>query len=127
MDLPLLLLLDMFCQLRFYAHAKILEYLSENSSHRCASKVHFQGQEFLATIFKLTPPDRNNIITGILEFLQPHLSFLISLLQCFFSLTDRFVSIGHAETPMSKTPEVLDNFISLCTVPINFHITDPAR
>jgi len=91
------------------------------------TKFIFKARSFTQQFFKLTSPDRNNIITGVLDFLQPRLSFLIPILQCFLSLADEYVSIGHAETPTPKSPEVLKDFISVCTVPINFHIRDPRQ
>jgi len=82
----------------------------------------FKARIFAQYFSKLTPPDRNNLITSVFEFLQPRFSFSIPVLQSFLGLTNGLVSIGHAKAPMPKAPEVLKDFICLCAVPIDFHI-----
>jgi len=90
------------------------------------AKFIFKTRIFGRRFYKITT-DRNNFINGILDFLQPRFSLLISVLQCFPSLTDAFVSIGHANTPMPKPYEVLKSLIRRCTVRTNFHIFDPSQ
>jgi len=74
---------------------------------------------FAKEFSKIAPRDRNNVITDVFHFMQPSFRFLVHVLQSFFSLTDAFVSIGHANT---KATEILKDLIRLCAVPINFHI-----
>ena len=76
---------------------------------------------------KLAPPDRNNLITSVFDFLQTYLSLLIPAQQSFFSVADGLTSIGHTSTPMPKAPKVLKDFFPLCTVPVDFHIWYPGQ
>ena len=82
----------------------------------------FKARIFTERFSKLTTPDRNNLISRVLDFLQPQFSFLIPVLQSFIGITDCFVSIGHSKNPTQKAPYVLKDFIRLFTEPINFHI-----
>jgi len=73
-------------------------------------------------MFSYWHPQIETTSTSVLDFLQPRFSFLIHILQSFLSLTNGFMSIGHAKTHMPKPSELLKDFIRLCTVRINFHI-----
>ena len=82
----------------------------------------------VAQVFtKLTPPDRNNLITRVSDFLQPRLSLLIPIQQRSFSVTNGLMSIGHTWTPVPKSPKLLKDFILLSTEPVKFHIWYPRQ
>ena len=68
------------------------------------AKLIFKARIFTQQFPKHTPPDRNNLITSVFDFLQPRLSFLIPVLQSLLGLTNGFVSIWHAKTPMRRAP-----------------------
>jgi hypothetical protein len=84
----------------------------------------FKVRIFAQQFSKFTFPDRNNIVTGVPDFLQPRFNFLIHVLQSFLSLADGFCSIGHAKTPITIAPELLKGSIRLSAVPINIHIME---
>jgi len=91
------------------------------------AKFIFKARIFNQQLSKLTPPDRKNFITSVFDFLQPRFSLLIRVLQSFLGLTNWFVSIGHAKTPMPKAPLVLKRFIRLFAFPFNFHVARPSQ
>lgn len=64
----------------------------------------FEAWIFAQQFYKLTHPDRNNILTCISDFLQLRHCFFIPSQQCFFSVANWVVSIGHTRTPMPKHP-----------------------
>jgi len=107
-----------------FGSTRHLVCLLESFSHRVQAKLVLKARIFTQQFSNLTSLDRN--ITGVHSFLQPRLSFFIPFLHCFVSFTDGFVSIGHSDTH-AKSTEVLEKFLSLCTVQINFHIRDPGQ
>jgi len=91
------------------------------------AKFILKAMTFTQQFSKLTPPDRNNLITSVFDFPQPRLCFPLTVLQSFLDFSNGFVSIGHAKTPMPKAHEVLKDFIRPFAVPINFHIMYPSQ
>jgi len=59
------------------------------------TKFIFKARIFEQQIPKLIPPDRNNIITGVLDFLLHRFSFFISILRIFHGLC-RWVCVDWA-------------------------------
>jgi len=71
---------------------------------------------------KLTPTDRNNLITNVSDFLQTRLSLLIRVHKIFFGAADGLMSIGHILTPKPKTLKILKDFLRLRKLPVYFNI-----
>ena len=89
-------------------------------------KFSFKTTIFAQQFSKLTPSDGNYLINGFLDFLQPHFSFPIPVLQIFLCCRWVLCRLG-MQTLILKAPEILENSISLCTVRIDFNIRDSSQ
>jgi hypothetical protein len=90
------------------------------------AKLIFKARVFAQQFCKCAPPDRNNLITGVPNFLQPPFSFLISFPQSFLSITNGFVSIWHVDTHAKSTRGIKRLHSSLRST-IKIHITYPSQ
>ena len=91
------------------------------------TKFIFKAKSVTQQFSKLAPSYRNDVVTSVFDFLQPRHSFLMPVLQCIISVADGFMAIGHAETPMPKTAQILEDLISALRVSINFYIRYPSQ
>ena len=82
------------------------------------AKLIFKARVFAQQFCKSAPPDRNNLITGVPNFLQPPFSFL--------SITNGFVSIWHVDTHAKSTRGIKRLHSSLRST-IKIHITYPSQ